>query len=103
MFRQPRSRFELRYASWHASGRSDSRRSGTANLAPCEVILVRVASFTFRFTTTKQLRECIAYYEQQNSELTVGVMGSFANYHATMLIQQGTLSDGMSGGWDHED
>jgi hypothetical protein len=38
---------------------------GTANLAPREVILVRVASFTFRFTTTKQLRECIEYYEQK--------------------------------------
>jgi hypothetical protein len=38
---------------------------GTANLAPREVILVRVASFTFGFTTTKQLRECIEYYEQK--------------------------------------
>ena len=38
---------------------------GTANLAPREVILVRVARFTFRFTTTKQLRECIEYYEQK--------------------------------------
>lgn len=37
---------------------------GTANLAPREVILVRVASFTFRFTTTKQLRKCIDYYER---------------------------------------
>jgi len=39
---------------------------GTANLAAREVILVRVASFTFRFTTTKQLRECIEYYEKKN-------------------------------------
>lgn len=38
---------------------------GTANLAPREVVLVRVASFTFRFTTTKQLRDCIEYYEQK--------------------------------------
>ena len=38
---------------------------GTENLAPREVILVRVASFTFRFTATKQLRECIEYYEQK--------------------------------------
>jgi len=38
---------------------------GTANLAPREVILVRVASFTFRFTTTKQLRDCIEYYERK--------------------------------------
>ena len=37
---------------------------GTATLAPRDVILVRVASFTFRFTTTKQLRECIDYYER---------------------------------------
>jgi hypothetical protein len=38
---------------------------GTANLAPREVVLVRVASFTFRFTTTKQLRDSIEYYEQK--------------------------------------
>ena len=38
---------------------------GTANLVPSEVVLVRVASFTFRFTTTKQLRECIEYYEKK--------------------------------------
>ena len=38
---------------------------GTAHLAPREVILVRVASFTFRFTTAKQLRDCIEYYEQK--------------------------------------
>ena len=38
---------------------------GTAKLAPREVILVQVASFTFRFTTTKQLRDCIEYYERK--------------------------------------
>ncbi len=38
---------------------------GTANLTPREVVLVRVASFTFRFTTTKQLRDCIEYYERK--------------------------------------
>ena len=40
-------------------------RLPSPNLASCEVILVRVASFTFRFTTTKQLRECIDYYERK--------------------------------------
>ena len=40
-------------------------RVGAANLAPRDVILVRVASFTFRFTTTKQLKECIDYYERK--------------------------------------
>jgi hypothetical protein len=38
---------------------------GTANLIPHEMALVRVVSFTFRFTTTKQLRDCIEYYEQK--------------------------------------
>ena len=41
------------------------KTSGIVNLAPSETIFVRVASFTFRFTTTKQLRECIKYYEQK--------------------------------------
>jgi len=34
-------------------------------LEPSEVVLVRVASFTSRFSTRKQLRECIEYYEQK--------------------------------------
>jgi hypothetical protein len=38
---------------------------GTANLVPREVVLVRVASFTFQFTTTKQLRDCIEYHERK--------------------------------------
>jgi hypothetical protein len=38
---------------------------GTTNFAAREVVLVSVASFTFRFTKTKQLRECIEYYERK--------------------------------------
>jgi hypothetical protein len=38
---------------------------GTANHMLREVILVRVASFTFRFTTAKQLQDCIEYYERK--------------------------------------
>jgi hypothetical protein len=38
---------------------------GTANLIPNEVLLVRVASFTFRFKSPEQLRECIGYFEKK--------------------------------------
>jgi hypothetical protein len=38
---------------------------GTASLIPRHVIVVRVASFTFRFRTTEQLRECLKYYQQK--------------------------------------
>jgi len=38
---------------------------GTANLMPNEVLLVRVASFTFRFKSSEQLRECIGYFEKK--------------------------------------
>jgi hypothetical protein len=38
---------------------------GTANLISSEVISVRVASFTFKFRTIEQLRDCIHYYEQK--------------------------------------
>lgn len=41
------------------------REDGKANLLPRHVIVVRVASFTFRFGTVKQLQECIAYYRQK--------------------------------------
>jgi hypothetical protein len=37
----------------------------SVELEPREVILVRVASFTFRFATTKQLQQCIEYYERK--------------------------------------
>jgi len=41
------------------------RLDGKASLLPRYAIIVRVASFTFRFGTVKQLRECIAYYEKK--------------------------------------
>jgi hypothetical protein len=41
------------------------RLDGNAGLIPRHVIVVRVASFTFRFRTTKQLQECIKYYEKK--------------------------------------
>ena len=41
------------------------RLDGKASLLPRHAIVIRVASFTFRFGTVKQLRECIAYYEQK--------------------------------------
>jgi hypothetical protein len=38
---------------------------GEANLNPHSAIVVRVASFAFRFETIEQLRECIKYYQQK--------------------------------------
>jgi hypothetical protein len=38
---------------------------GKSNLLPHSVIVVQVASFTFRFRNVKQLRECITYYEKK--------------------------------------
>ena len=41
------------------------RRDGKASLAPQHVIVVRVASFSFRFDTVERLRECIEYYQKK--------------------------------------
>jgi hypothetical protein len=41
------------------------RADGKAKLLLRHTIVVRVASFTFRFGTEKQLRECIEYYERK--------------------------------------
>lgn len=41
------------------------RSDGKANLLPRHTIMVRVASFAFRFSTKEQLRECIEYYERK--------------------------------------
>ena len=38
---------------------------GKANLAPRNLIVVRVASFAFRFESAEQLRACLKYYEQK--------------------------------------
>ena len=39
--------------------------NGLASLDPKHVIVVQVASFTFRFESIEQLRECIGYYQQK--------------------------------------
>jgi hypothetical protein len=41
------------------------RHDGEASLTPQHVIVVRVASFVFRFETVERLRECIKYYEKK--------------------------------------
>jgi hypothetical protein len=38
---------------------------GKASLLPRYVIVVRVASFAFRFENVERLRECINYYEKK--------------------------------------
>ena len=35
----------------------------TCDLLPLEVVMVRVASFTFRFESATQLQECLRYFE----------------------------------------
>src|SRR2546430_3438940 len=41
------------------------RHDGKASLVPEHVIVVRVASFVFRFESVERLRECIKYYEKK--------------------------------------
>ena len=41
------------------------RHDGKASLIPKHVIVVRVASFAFRFESVERLRECIEYYEKK--------------------------------------
>jgi hypothetical protein len=41
------------------------RQDGKASLLPRHVIVVRVASFAFRFENVERLRECIKYYEKK--------------------------------------
>lgn len=41
------------------------RLDGKASLIPRHVIVVRIASFTFRFATIEQLRECLKYYQKK--------------------------------------
>jgi hypothetical protein len=41
------------------------RQDGKASLLPRHAIVVRVASFAFRFESVERLRECIKYYERK--------------------------------------
>jgi hypothetical protein len=43
----------------------EDRHGGKAPLVPRDVIVVRVASFAFRFESVERLRECIKYYEKK--------------------------------------
>jgi hypothetical protein len=40
-------------------------QNGKGSLLPRHVIVVQVASFTFRFGTIEQLQECIEYYQKK--------------------------------------
>src|SRR5689334_3489735 len=40
-------------------------RIGMKSLSPRHIIVVRVASFSFKFETVNQLQECIRYYEKK--------------------------------------
>jgi hypothetical protein len=46
------------------------RLDGKASLLPRHVIVVRVASFAFRFETVEQLRKCLSYFEQKTHPST---------------------------------
>ena len=39
--------------------------AGARNLVPRKMMLVTVASFTFRFISAGQIKDCLAYYEQK--------------------------------------
>src|SRR5258708_35146817 len=55
------------------------RHDGKASLTPRHVIVVRVASFSFRFDTVERLRECIEYYEKKtrpSSRIPVKVLAA---------------------------
>lgn len=47
------------------SKESVTRHDGKGSLLPRHVIVVRVASFAFRFESIERLRECIKYYERK--------------------------------------
>jgi hypothetical protein len=46
-------------------------RTKNATLIPEEDILVRVASFTFRFSSLRQLRDCLSYYQQKTHRSSI--------------------------------
>jgi len=45
--------------------KTQSRRYGSRNILPFETLHVRVCSFTFRFETIEELRECLAYFDRK--------------------------------------
>ena len=53
--------------------------SGKAILAPHNLIVVRVASFAFRFDSADRLRACLKYYEQKtrpSSRIAAGALAA---------------------------
>ncbi len=58
---------------------------GAENLKPRSVILVRVASFTFRFESVGQLRKCVQYFGQKT--------------HASSRIPAATIAADLGDDW----
>jgi hypothetical protein len=56
------------------------RHDGKASLVQEHVIVVRVASFAFRFKTVEELRECIKYYEKKTRPSSLIAAKRFAKY-----------------------
>jgi hypothetical protein len=46
-------------------GHSPTPRAEDRNLVPRNMLMVAVASFTFRFVSVEQIRDCLSYYEQK--------------------------------------
>jgi hypothetical protein len=49
----------------HQSAEGVQRQAGNSRLLPRDDIMVRVASFTFRFSSIAELRSCLGYYAQR--------------------------------------
>jgi hypothetical protein len=62
-----------------------TKLNGTASLMPRDVILVSVASFTFRFASVEQIRECLSYYTQKT--------------HCTSRISASALAEDLGEDW----
>jgi hypothetical protein len=52
------------------------------------MVLVTVASFTFRFISTEQIRDCLAYYEQKTHPSSMLPVGGMSHWEAQRWFEQ---------------
>jgi hypothetical protein len=58
------------------------------SLLPKDVLLVNVASFTFRFLTTQQLRECLAYFNSKTHPSSRVAIGAADHWEVQRWFEQ---------------
>jgi len=61
---------------------------GAGNLIPGNMMMVAVASFTFRFVSTDQLKDCLDYYQRKTHPSSMCPIGAMGHWDAQRWFER---------------